>query len=108
MTRVMAEVKSVLGQLSNKRENIATGRAVKEALERIQRSLLVHPDLSPFGPAPLSDGAGAVGESGVVKKEQEGTNIKSVETENDRKKKVLYAALIILEQTALNPLLKTM
>jgi len=87
MTRVMAEVKSVLGQLSNKRENITTGRAVKEALERIQKSLLAHPDLSPFGQAPLSDGAGAVGESGVVKKEQEGANIKTIDGQNDKKKK---------------------
>jgi len=87
MTRVMSEVKSVLGQLSNKRENIATGRAVKEALERIQKSLLAHPDLSPFGQAPLSDGAGAVGESAVVKKDEKGANIKSVDIEKAEKKK---------------------
>lgn len=84
MTRVMSEVKSVLGQLSNKRENIATGRAVKEALERIQKSLLAHPDLSPFGQAPLSDGAGAVGESAVVKKGQEETDIKTVDAQKQK------------------------
>jgi hypothetical protein len=87
MTRVMSEVKSVLGQLSNKRENIATGRAVKEALERIQKSLLAHPDLSPFGQAPVSDGAGAVGESAVVKKGQEGEDIKTVDAQKQKEKK---------------------
>jgi len=87
MTRVMSEVKSVLGQLSNKRKNIATGRAVKEALQRIQKSLFAHPDLSPFGQAPFSDGTDAVGESAVVKKEQEGADIKSVDQEKGKKKK---------------------
>ncbi|MBM3709581.1 MAG: ATP-binding protein [Actinobacteria bacterium] len=87
MTRVMSEVKSVLGQLSNKRENIATGRAVKEALERIQKSLLAHPDLSPFGQSPLSDGAGAVGESAVVKKGEEDSKMKSIDVEQGKEKK---------------------
>jgi hypothetical protein len=87
MTRVMSEVKSVLGQLSNKRENIATGRAVKEALERIQKSLLAHPDLSPFGQAPISDGSGAVGESAVVKKGQEGEDIKTIDAQKQKEKK---------------------
>ena len=85
MMRVMAEVKSVLGQLSNKRENIATGRAVKEALERIQRSLLVHPDLSPYGQTPLSDGTSAIGESGVIKKSGDGPEIKSVGIKEGKK-----------------------
>lgn len=66
MSKVMREVKSVLGQLSNKRDNQVASRAVREALERIQKSLLVHPELSPFGPIPVSDGKPAVGESGVV------------------------------------------
>jgi hypothetical protein len=66
MSKVMREVKSVLGQLSNKRENRVASRAVREALERIQKSLLAHPELSPFGPIPLSDGKPAIGESGVV------------------------------------------
>lgn len=87
MTRVMSEVKSVLGQLSNKRENIATGRAVREALERIQKSLLVHPDLLPFGQAPISDGTSAVGESAVVMKEKEGLKIKSIDIKQGKIKK---------------------
>lgn len=66
MSRVMREVKSVLGQLSNKRENRITARAVRETLERIQKSLLAHPDLSPFGPIPVSNGQPAIGEGGVV------------------------------------------
>ncbi|MCL4377006.1 MAG: ATP-binding protein [Actinobacteria bacterium] len=88
MMRVMSEVKSVLGQLSNKRENIMTGRAVKEALERIQKSLLAHPDLSPYGQTPLSDGTSTAGESAVVKKGEEGSKIKSIGIKQGRKIRV--------------------
>jgi hypothetical protein len=58
---------------------------VKEALERIQRSLLVHPDLSPYGQTPLSDGTSAIGESGVIKKSGDGPEIKSVGTKEGKK-----------------------
>ena len=72
MSKVMREVKSVLGQLSNKQESRVASRAVREALERIQKSLLFHPELSPFGSIPISDGKPAVGESGVVAPSKKG------------------------------------
>lgn len=66
MVRVMGEVRSVIGQLSHKKDNRSAGRAMREALERIQRALEEHPELSPFGPIPYSDGQPALGEKGVV------------------------------------------
>lgn len=68
MEKVMAEVRSVIGQLSHKKENRTAGRAMREALERIQRALESHPELSPFGPIPYSDARGqpALGEQAVV------------------------------------------
>ncbi len=71
MVKVMREVRSVLGQLSNKRENRIASRAVREVLERVYKALLAHPELSPFGPIPFSDGKLAIGESGVVSQPQE-------------------------------------
>ncbi len=90
MSKVMREVKSVLGQLSNKKENRVAGRAVREALERIQKSLISHPELSPFGSMPVSDGMPATGESGVVaqsRKEPAETTAAEQEPEAKPKKK---------------------
>jgi hypothetical protein len=58
--RVMNEVRAILRQLTGMRERRAASRALREALERIQRALSRNPDLSPFGPLPE---AGATGQA---------------------------------------------
>lgn len=64
--KVLSEVRSVLGQLSHRKENRSAGRAMREALQRIQRALEENPELSPFGSIPYSDGQPALGEKGAV------------------------------------------
>jgi len=52
VNRVMNEVRAILRQLSGQQERRAASKALREALERIQRALTRNPDLSPFGPLP--------------------------------------------------------
>jgi histidine kinase/DNA gyrase B/HSP90-like ATPase len=52
VNRVMSEVRAILRQLTGQRERRAASKALREALERIQRALARNPDLSPFGPLP--------------------------------------------------------
>jgi hypothetical protein len=61
VNRVMNEVRVILRQLTGQRERRAASKALREALERIQRALARNPDLSPFGPLPE---AGAGGQRG--------------------------------------------
>jgi hypothetical protein len=61
VNRVMSEVRAILRQLTGQRERRAASKALREALERIQRALARNPDLSPFGPLPE---AGAGGQRG--------------------------------------------
>jgi len=64
MEKIIAVVKKTLGREADRREDRRAGRTVKEALDRIHRSLALNPDLSPFGPIPYGDnqetGRGAV------------------------------------------------
>ena len=78
MEKVMREVRSVIGQLGHKKENRVAGRAMREALERIQKALEGHPELSPFGNIPYSDGQPALGEQGVVSEKEPETPTMSV------------------------------
>ena len=61
--RVMNEVRAILRQLTGQRERRAASKALREALERIQRALARNPDLSPFGPLPE---AGTGGQRGAA------------------------------------------
>ncbi len=63
VARVMNEVRALLRQLTGQRERRAASKALREALERIQRALARNPDLSPFGPLPE---AGAGGQRGAA------------------------------------------
>ncbi len=64
MEKIIAVVKKTLGREADRREDRRAGRTVKEALNRIHRSLALNPDLSPFGPISYGDdqdmGSGAV------------------------------------------------
>jgi hypothetical protein len=59
MAGIMPEVKKILGKEADQRQDRRAGRVVKEALQRIHRSLARNPDLSPFGPIPYGDELGA-------------------------------------------------
>ncbi len=59
MAGIMPEVKKILGKEADRRQDRRAGRVVKEALQRIHRSLARNPDLSPFGPIPYGDDLGA-------------------------------------------------
>jgi hypothetical protein len=58
VNRLMSEVRGILRQLTGQRERRAASRALREALERIQRALALNPDLSPFGPLPEAGAGG--------------------------------------------------
>ncbi|RLB17605.1 MAG: ATP-binding protein [Deltaproteobacteria bacterium] len=66
MERTIAEVRRAYNQLASARENRKVSRAVKEALQRIHRALVMNPEFSPFGVVPLAEkGVKGVGETGV-------------------------------------------
>jgi hypothetical protein len=64
MEKVIIIIKKKLGKEADQREDVRAGRAVKEALQRIQKALAMNPDFSPFGPIPYGEekgiGGGAV------------------------------------------------
>ncbi len=78
MANVVSIIKRKLGKEADRREDRKVSRAVKDALQKIHRSLAKNPDLSPFGPIPYGDeigvGGGAVAE-GRKAKEQRGSEI---------------------------------
>jgi len=67
MSKVMAIIKKTLGREADRRSDQKASRAVREALQRIHKSLAHNPDLSPFGPIPYGEkggiGGGAVADS---------------------------------------------
>jgi hypothetical protein len=79
VSRVMNEVRAILRQLTGQRERRAASKALREALERIQRALARNPDLSPFGALPE---AGAGGKHGAGK--EAGTGKSREEVIGDR------------------------
>lgn len=67
MERVMAEVHSGLGRLTDRKEKQKTRQAVREAFRRMQQALARNPDLSPFGPVPYAEvGSRSVSGVGVL------------------------------------------
>jgi hypothetical protein len=66
MARVMEEVEHVLKQLALRKENRVAGRAVTEALARVEVALRRNPDLSPFGAVPIGEETEGSGEPALV------------------------------------------
>jgi hypothetical protein len=89
MTLVMQEVERVLRQLALRKENRVAGRAVTEALSRVEVALRRHPELSPFGAVPLGDEVEGAGEPAVVPSRG------SVEGESDEEEVDAAAAAIV-------------
>ncbi|MBW1936790.1 MAG: ATP-binding protein [Deltaproteobacteria bacterium] len=54
MEQTMAKVKQAYNQLASVHENRKASRALKEALERVHRALLLNPEFSPFGVVPVA------------------------------------------------------
>lgn len=66
MTRVMEEVERVLRQLALRREHRVAGRAVTDALMRVEAALRRHPELSPSGAVPVGEASDLPGEPAFV------------------------------------------
>jgi hypothetical protein len=66
MSRVMEGVKATLQKLTVKKETKKVSRALKDALQRIYRSLVANPDLSPFGAFPSGDEVKGIGDAAEV------------------------------------------
>lgn len=93
MEKIMEGVKISLQKLTVKKEGRKVSRALKEALQRIYKSLAANPDLSPFGALPIGDEAKGMGSAAEISKKKEGvteevkTEEKTKAPEKKRKKK---------------------
>ncbi len=72
MQKIMGDVKLILQRLTAKREGKKVSRALKEALQRIYKSLAANPDLSPFGALPIGDSTEGIGGGAMVMEKKEG------------------------------------
>ncbi len=68
MDKIVQEVDAVLKRLAGRKEKQRASKALKEALQRIHRSLALNPDLSPFGAVPLAGEGEGMGGAGVLSK----------------------------------------
>lgn len=66
MEKVIREVDDVFKRMSGQKEKRKVSKALKEALQRIHRSLALNPDLSPFGAIPLAIEGEGMGGAGAV------------------------------------------
>ncbi len=80
MGKVVKEVEDVLRRMAGKKERQRASKALKEALQRIQRALSLNPDLSPFGAIPIAGEGEGMGGAGVVSKKSEGTETEKQES----------------------------
>jgi hypothetical protein len=81
MARVMEGVKATLQKLTVKKETKKVSRALKDALQRIYRSLAANPDLSPFGAFPSGDEVKGIGDAAEVAGKKEGGSEREVKME---------------------------
>ncbi len=85
MEKVMDGIKLTLQKLTVKKESKKVSRALKEALQRIYKSLAANPDLSPFGAFPVGDEVKGVGNAAEVKQKKEGAIEEEVKIEGKLK-----------------------
>ncbi len=71
MGKVMEDIKVFLQKLITKKEGKRVSRALKDALQKIYRSLVLNPDLSPFGALPLGDETKGVGGAAEIPQKRE-------------------------------------
>lgn len=84
MGKIMEGVKISLQKLTVKKEGRKVSRALKEALQRIYKSLAANPDLSPFGALPIGDETKGMGSAAEISKKKEGVT-EEVKTEEKTK-----------------------
>ncbi|MCX6348296.1 MAG: ATP-binding protein [Candidatus Aureabacteria bacterium] len=65
MERVKAEIRTQVEQLRDRGENRKITRALREAMERVEKALLRNRDLCPEGMIPIGEGADAAGDAGL-------------------------------------------
>ena len=87
MEKIISIIKKTLGKEADRRSDRRASRAVREALQRIHKSLARNPDLSPFGPIPYGE-AGGVG-GGAVTEKGKGKDNKEAEITAEKKEKEL-------------------
>ena len=87
MEKIISIIKKTLGKEADRRSDRRASRAVREALQRIHKSLAQNPDLSPFGPIPYGE-AGGVGGAAVTAK-RDGKDDKDTEITAQKKGKEL-------------------
>jgi hypothetical protein len=68
MGKFIQEVDDILKRLAGRKEKRRASKALKEALQRVHRSLALNPDLSPFGAIPLAGEGEGMGGAGFVSK----------------------------------------
>ena len=85
MGKVVQEVDDVLKRLAGHKERRRTGKALKEALQRVHRALALNPDLSPFGAIPLAGEEGGMGGAGVVQKKLDQKEEREVQISEEEK-----------------------
>jgi hypothetical protein len=71
MDKVIQEVDAVLKRLAGRKEKQRASKALKEALQRVHRSLALNPDLSPFGAIPLAGEGEGMGGAGLLSKQSD-------------------------------------
>lgn len=69
MAEVMRAVKKQLGLLTDKSETTKVKRALKEALERLQRAITLNPDFGMAGTSPIGEETDGLGEPAEVNAE---------------------------------------
>lgn len=87
MAKIISIIKKTLGKEADRKSDRRASRAVREALQRIHKSLARNPDLSPFGPISYGE-AGGVG-GGAVTEKGKGKNHKDAEIAAEKKEKDL-------------------
>jgi hypothetical protein len=80
MDKVAQEVDDVLKRLAGRKEKHRASKALKEALQRVHRSLALNPDLSPFGAIPLAGEGEGMGGAGVLSKKSDQEAERRVQT----------------------------
>jgi hypothetical protein len=92
MQKVIGNVKITLQKLAGRKEGRKVSRALKEALQKIYKSLEANPDLSPFGALPVGDETKGIGGAALTTKGKEETkdtiqNVQAVQTKKKKKRK---------------------
>jgi len=85
MDKVVQEADDVLKRLAGRKEKQRTSKALKEALQRVHRSLALNPDLSPFGAIPLAGEGEGMGGAGVVSKNKSQKEGKEIQLPEEAK-----------------------